>query len=84
MGMTSRGVALLERAGILYEYAINIMIIVQDCPHRLLTYIQARNKASQQAAADRVNASTSYSYYYSCKEFMCVPERTLMCRKRSL
>jgi hypothetical protein len=47
MGMTSRGFALLERAGIVYrdEHAINIMIVVQDRPHCLLTYIPIRNKA---------------------------------------
>jgi hypothetical protein len=68
MGMTSRGFALLGRAEIVYrdQRDIGIMVIVQDRRHCLLTYIRARNKASQQAAADRVNASTSYSYYHSC------------------
>jgi hypothetical protein len=74
MGMTSRGFALLGRAEIVYRDHRDIgnSVIVQDRRHCLLTYIRARNKASQQSVADRVNASTSYSYYYSCKEFMCV------------
>ncbi len=52
MGITSRGFALLERAGIVYrdEHAINVMIVVQDRAHCLLTYIRIGNRASPQAA----------------------------------
>jgi hypothetical protein len=42
----------LERAGIVYrdEHGISIMIVVQERPHCLLTYVRIRNKASPQAA----------------------------------
>jgi len=66
MGMTSRSFALLGRDRLPRPARLGVMVIVQDRRHCLLTYTRARNKASPQAAADRVNASTSYSYYYSC------------------